>query len=377
MTLNALFEKTIFLLGAGASMDAGCLASQGMLSDLRKQIRTLPSSDLRRMSFEEIFDFILASLNYQYSMKAPDAFDFKGAINIEDFILVLRQLIDREYIVPAPLIGNWNDKIIGWEFRNNDIFDEFLKFTTELLVDKWTKFEEEEARTLLAPFRSLTESAERFEVEIFTLNYDLTWESCFNTDREKLVETGFAAGRWVGAYDDPNNISKLRLSKLHGSVDWYFDDATEEVRLAEEPVAKPLVIFGSTYKMQSFDPFISLLNRFRQRLQSATLYVIVGYSFEDRYINNILIQSLGSELNRSAIVVDPIAWKSAEHLTEKVEEIQTSRSLNEMLNLKRINPKRIEVVKATAKEFFSDYLANGAERLIDSVQKVEEGEPAF
>ena len=191
MTLNALFEKTIFLLGAGASMDAGCLASQGMLRDLQKQIRTLPSSDSRRTSFEGIFDFILASLNYQYSMKAPDAFDFKGAINIEDFILVLRQLIDREFIVPATLIGNWNDKIIGWEFRNNDIFDEFLKYTTELLVDKWTKFEEEEARTLLAPFRSLTESAERFEAEIFTLNYDLTWESSFNTDTEKLVETGF------------------------------------------------------------------------------------------------------------------------------------------------------------------------------------------
>lgn len=377
MTLNALFEKTIFLLGAGASMDAGCLASQGMLSDLQKQIRTLPSSDLRRTSFEGIFDFILASLNYQYSMKTPDAFDFKGAINIEDFILVLRQLIDREFIVPAPLIGNWNDKIIGWEFRNNDIFDVFLKYTTELLVDKWTKFEEEEARTLLAPFRSLTESAERFEAEIFTLNYDLTWESSFNTDTEKLVETGFSAGRWVGHYDDPHNVAKLRLSKLHGSVDWYFDDATEEVRLSEGPVAKPLVIFGSTYKMQSFDPFISLLSRFRHCLQSATLYVIVGYSFQDRYINNILIQSLGSQLTRSAIIVDPIAWESAEHLTDAVEETQASRSLNEMLNLKRINPKRIEVVKATAKDFYAEFLANGAERLVDTVQKVEEGEPAF
>ena len=377
MTLNTVFEKTVFLLGAGASVDAGCLSSQGMLNDLQAQIKALPTSDRRKSPFEGIFDFILASLNYQYSMRVPGASDFKRAVNIEDFILVLRQLIDREFIVPGPLIGNWNDKIIGWEFRNDHIFDEFLGYATELLVEFWTKFDQEEVRLLLAPFRSLTESAESFEAEIFTLNYDLTWENCFNSDREKLIETGFSAGRWIGDYDDPNNVAKLRLSKLHGSVDWYFDESTEEVRLAEDPVAKPLVIFGSTYKMQSFDPFISILSRFRQSLQSATLFVIVGYSFQDRYINNILIQSLGSQLSRSAIVVDPFAWDSAEDLAKTVEETQTSRSLNEMLNLKRINPKKIEVVKDTAKSFYADYLGNGAERLVEAVQKVEDGEPVF
>lgn len=377
MSLKALFEKTVFLLGAGASTDAGCLSSNAMLADLKKNIAELPPSDTKKTAFQGIFDFVLASLNFQHSMRASDTIKQNSVINIEDFIMVLRQLIDREFIIPAPLIGNWNNKIVTWEVRNEDIFAAFLSYATNLLMNSWTRFEESKAQSLLAPFRSLIELSDAFEAEIFTLNYDLTWESSFNTPTERLIETGFSAGRWVGDFEDPENVAKLRLSKLHGSVDWYFDEATEEVRIASEPVDEPLVIFGSSYKMQSFDPFISLLSRFRQCLQTSSLYVIVGYSFQDRYINNILIQSLGSQLARSAIVVDPTAWESAEHLTERVEETQASKSLNEMLNLKYINPERVEIVKSPAESFYAEYLKNTAEKLSAALAKVEEGEPAF
>lgn len=377
MSLGSLFERTVFLLGAGASMDAGCLSSQQMLIDLRDGIRELPNKDARRQSFLGIFEFIVASLNYQFSLKTPDSFTHNSKINIEDFVLVLRQLIDREFILPGPLVGSWNDKVVGWEARNDQIFDDFLSFATELLIDKWTQFDEADASTLLQPFKALTESNENFVAEIFSLNYDLIWETIFNSDAETLVETGFSANRWNGEFEDQLSVAKLRLSKLHGSIDWYFDDSTEEVRLSRDTLAKPLVIFGSSYKMQSFDPFISLLSRFRQKLESASLYVIVGYSFQDRYINNILIQSLGSEITRTALVVDPDAWQTSQDLVRAVEEIQTSRSLNEMLNLKRINPEKVKIIRMTAREFYSEYLNNNGDRLAEVLKEVEEGSPQF
>lgn len=348
-----------------------------MLSDLRNRIDALATTDHRRKPFQSIHEFILASLSYERSIKSSGKPNSSALVNIEDFVMILRQLVDREFIVPAPLIGNWNEKIVRWELQHENVFTQFLSFVTDLLVSYWTAVDEQKARTLLGPFRALMESDEPFEANVFTLNYDLLWESHFNSREEKLVETGFDAGRWTGEFDDPLSASKVRLLKLHGSVDWFFDEETEEVRSAGEPVDDPLIIFGSAYKMQSFDPFISLLSRFRNRLQTCSLCVIVGYSFQDRYINNILIQSLGSQLTRSAIVVDPHSWDDGEQLSAQVEETQSSRSLNEMLNLKRLNPQRLEIVGMTAKEFYADYLADRAKKLIEKVEKTEEGEPVF
>lgn len=377
MTLKNLFEKTVFLLGAGASMDAGCLSSNGMLTDLKERIRAMPATNEWKEPFESIHDFIIASLHYQNSIRIPDNSNLNNAINIEDFVMVLRQLIDREYMVPQPLVGNWNNKIIGWELKYKNVFTKFLDYITALLIDNWTNYDRNQADKLMAPIRNLIETPEVFTTDIFVLNYDVIWENCFNSDTEKLVENGFSGNRWTGEFEDPHHPAKILLSKLHGSTDWYFDPETEEVRVSQEPVGEPLIIFGSSYKMQSFDPFISLLSRFRQRLQTATLYVIIGYSFQDRYINNILIQSLGSQLARSAIVVDPDSWKTAEELVKNVEEIQSSKSLNEMLNLKKINPQKIEIIKMTAKEFYAKYFENNARILQDKLERIEQEDTVF
>ena len=377
MTLRSLFEKTVFLLGAGASMDADCLSSRDMLVDLKKRIQEMPPSDNRREPFQGIHDFIIASLHYQYAIRFPNAQQSHSFVNIEDFVMVLRQLIDREFVVPQPLIANWNEKITAWEIKHDDVFRRFLEFVTGLLVDNWTRHSEEKARDLVEPVRALMELSDGFKADFFSLNYDLVWEKVFNTSNEKLVENGFSKGRWTGEFEDEHSPIKLTLSKLHGSVDWFFDAETEEVKISDGPVGEPLIIFGSSYKMQSFDPFISLLSRFRQRLQSSTLYVIIGYSFHDRYINNILIQSLSSQLIRSAVVVDPCAWESSEDLAAAVEKTQNSKSLDEMLNLKRINPRKIEIVKMTTKQFYREYFANNAEILRNKLQSIEQEEPAF
>ena len=64
MKLEDVFNKVVFLLGAGASRDAGCLLSAGMLESLKVGINNLTPADKEfskyREDFSEIYSFIFA-----------------------------------------------------------------------------------------------------------------------------------------------------------------------------------------------------------------------------------------------------------------------------------------------------------------------------
>ena len=195
MTLEEIFKKVVFLLGAGASKDAGCKLSSEMLASLKIGIENLDPGASEFIKYKddffEIYHFILASLNYQSTMKG-DLISAGSYVNIEDFVMVLRQLIDKEFVVPYPLIGNWNDKILKWEMRNGDVFQRFKDFITKLLVEDWTQFDKEKASSTLEPFRELLNHSEAFKINLFSLNYDLTFEDTFNSEEIKTLDNGFS-----------------------------------------------------------------------------------------------------------------------------------------------------------------------------------------
>ena len=377
VSIKDAFSRTVFLLGAGASLDAGCKTSAGMLSSLKEEIQALPIDD-KRKDFLAIYDFIMQSLIYQKALKDPER-KISEITNVEDFVAVLRQMIDREYVVPAPLVGNWNNKITSWEIKNENIFKHFLDFIYERLISSWIKFDQDKAKELVAPIKELLLSSESFDLSIFSLNYDLVFESSFNSENESLVYSGFSRSKWEGDFLDPNMPSKLKLYKLHGSQNWYFDAEEEEVKIAspDENLLKPLIVFGSGPKIQSYDPFLTLLADFRKKLKDATLYVVIGYSFQDKYINNILIQSLNSGLNRKMVVVDPAENLDSLNFVQKIERFQASRSLNEVVSLTRISPERVQIEKVTAKQFFSDFLGNNAQKLVSLFNEVDQGDEIF
>ena len=80
MTLENAFSKIVFLLGAGAAYEADCKLSKGMLDSLQTAINNLSATDRDFIEYQddftEIFQFILASLHYQSTMKdalSPDS----------------------------------------------------------------------------------------------------------------------------------------------------------------------------------------------------------------------------------------------------------------------------------------------------------------
>jgi len=399
MKLKELFDKTTFLIGAGASMDAECLSSSAMLKNLKLANLQLDKPDENghyskykdfQKQFTEIYDFIVASLNYQFTLK-DSTFNVSQNLNVEDFVMVLKQIIDREYIVPYPLVGNWNDKITKWELsnNNNDIFREFLNFIVTLLTSKWTSINPAKAKSLLSPIRYLLNSSENFKLKIFSLNYDLVFENTLGSLSENLIETGFTS-EYVSkeiikvwndaAFSDENSKSKLHLYKLHGSLNWEYDHFFELIKEKQllNDGKEPLIIFGSANKMLSFDPFLFFLSEFRKRLSSSSLIVVIGYSFHDKYINNLLIQQLQQSNTRRMIIVDPFPMADKEtEFASRLETIQTIRSVNDLINFKKANHEKIKIIKLSTKKFLSTYFSNKAEMLKALVADAEKEDTLF
>lgn len=399
MTLDKVFDKVVFLLGAGASKEAGCKLSYEMLVSLKDAINNLTPSDKdfidNKDDFFEIYNFIIASLKYQSALR--DArIDSNAYVNIEDFVMVLRQLIDKEFVVPYPLIGNWNDKILKWELRNKkvNVFEHFKKFITLQLVSKWTQFDAEKARALLSPLRDMLGNSENFVLNIFSLNYDLTFEHTFNSADTRILDNGFSERNisgdsvrfWAADFENEINLTKINLYKLHGSLDWEYNQTSEEISIKEnmEDGREPLIIFGSSSKMLSFDPFLYILSNFRDKLEQATVFVVIGYSFHDKYINNLLIQQLSQNTDedkpKKLLVVDPSSTRSRQtssDFAEELKSIQDSKSINDIINFRQISPERIKLIPMDTSKFYLDYFSNNAALLEQELEQAEQEDKLF
>lgn len=371
MNLEGVFKNTVFLLGAGASCEADCKLSSAMLTSLHAKI-LLIEEERRRKLYLEIYSFILATMNYQYSLKNPVFTQFTP--NIEEFFLVLNQLIDKEFIVPHTLIGSWNEKITKWELQESSVFVDLQKFILDLLLNDWLRFSESKAKTLLAPLQTILTSSENFSADVFSLNYDLTFETILNSVHETVLCDGFENEAWKGHFAE----RKLNYYKLHGSINWYLDDEEELIKKAQGTESvKPFVIFGSDYKMHSFDPFFFLLSKFREKLESSILYVVIGYSFSDKYINNMLIQQLMfKRTNRLMLIVDPCR-ASEQVFLEELSKIQQSRITTQPLNFTKLSPNLIRIEKSTAGEFYQKCFANNAEYLSNLIKDLQKEETIF
>ena len=81
----------------------------------------------------------------------------------------------------------------------------------------------------------------------------------------------------------------VRLWKLHGSVNWAYEDDRQIVRLGQsvpEGLAAAIYPSDAKYEESRRVPFVVLQDRLRQALhQPETLMLIAGYSFGDDHLN--------------------------------------------------------------------------------------------
>jgi hypothetical protein len=145
----------------------------------------------------------------------------------------------------------------------------------------------------------------RLPVEIFTVNYDLLLETALESLRvpyfdgfigslrarfhTELVEAAPGAdGEWVPAFF-------VRLWKLHGSVNWLWEDGQQIVRVGypiTDGQAAAIYPSDTKYEESRRVPFSVMQDRFRRALQHPeSLVLIAGYSFSDAHLNELIFDA--------------------------------------------------------------------------------------
>lgn len=132
-------------------------------------------------------------------------------------------------------------------------------------------------------------------IELFTTNYDSLFEDALALKGIPYSD-GFKGG--AVAYWEPEKFlsddNAVRLSKLHGSVDWSIYEGKRIVRRRFSdrypPTNADLLIYpqSSKYEFARREPYDSLFQRFRKHLSrpSGQVLCICGYSFGDLHIDH-------------------------------------------------------------------------------------------
>jgi len=265
------------LLGAGCPYSIKDTAGEPLIPDIRG-LTDAVKSKLTAENCAESWQNICQQYND----------DFSRAPNIEEILSRVRGLRD--------LAGGGQvrglDKI-KLESLESNICKEITNCANRKLADSSTPYHN------LASWIGAVERSE--PVEIFTPNYDLLVEQAFEELRLPYFD-GF-----VGAHEpffDPYAIEfdKLpprwtRLWKLHGSINWRSRAVDGVVNVWRSGVAEggDVVIHPShlKYEQSRKMPYLALMDRLKRFLSTpSAALVIVGYSFADQHLNDVILQSL-------------------------------------------------------------------------------------
>jgi hypothetical protein len=187
----------------------------------------------------------------------------------------------------------------------------------------------------LHPLMDLT--IQRKRQVIASLNYDNSIELAA-ASRDITCNTCIEEWSKKGSFDI--NQAGLHLLKLHGSIDWKWEQnpQAEELLLPHSIISKvdpvklnedefrPAVIFGHRNKLTAEGPFLDLLRAFQQELSKSKLLTVIGYSFGDDHINTYISHWLNFNQENCIRIIDPKFSKSQAPYILSLRRLQEKRS---------------------------------------------------
>jgi hypothetical protein len=154
---------------------------------------------------------------------------------------------------------------------------------------------------------------------MFTTNYDTCLEYYWREIVRVPLNTGFdfdrARNTMVSTpdmlYEYPRR-NEMKLLKLHGSVSWLIEkDGTiiEETALGPSLVGRKfigeLMIYPIEQKELYVDPYVSMFVQLNRELKNKSIWVIIGYSFNDPMIREVFIRN--SDETKRIVLLHPDA----------------------------------------------------------------------
>ncbi|HPL67090.1 MAG TPA: SIR2 family protein [Smithellaceae bacterium] len=407
-------KDIIFFTGAGFSKPAACKMSIDMLSDLESLSND--GNSMFTQTERKTIKFILSCLYYHAqwrSLEADGKYSYQP--NIEEFAMLLRRIQKRENLLPYPVTGNWSDKIMSLEqefrFENKDseldLYDSIERKIKTICYREWLDASNTD---FLAPLSEFFRDNPRIDTKLewFTLNNDLVLEGHFQNDNS--IYTGFVSQKWVGfdrtsIDEDTYNAGRVNYYKLHGSIDWFrMNDGTvrkKNQNIDESEIdakTNPFLIFGHGTKLFTIDPFFSLLKAFHDKLHERRYFFIIGYSFFDPHVNNLLFNELmaNPDQDKKMILVNPklnrnlnfndfdfeskygfdrvLKKESAIRLVNYFKDIQRNNFYSDMpeFNMTQISTESFVYVQCSGQDFISRLFSKSDEGLYWLTQIVNE-----
>ncbi len=285
----------VFLLGAGASRDAGL----PLMAELTMGFKGWLTHRKEPEDLSHAVDLSLVSLfEAAVSAVAPEA----GYPNIE---LVLQLLTDLLLFKS----GAHNKTITSW----HQPFDASPEAISSLMGVIREYIRETLSRAPASSGNYLSGlldfgSKENPTVEVFTLNYDQLVESM-----AAQIGVRFTSG--FGEAWDPSLFElknwDLRLYKLHGSVDWYrlpsrnvlYRGSPEHHAFRGEE-SEEVLLYPARGKAAHADPFATLMSLFNRALADTRLCVAIGYSFRDDHIRRAVLDRMVTNKRLQLLIVD-------------------------------------------------------------------------
>ena len=346
--------KPIYLLGAGASCDAGLPMSQDLTTKIGKLIAKTEPIEQSPYGYEPYMGLLTQAYYATLTLlEAGDAYIGRPPrqVDIERLFSAAQSLATVSSLEVAPFVQEWRQPFLlysspsEWKYflqniKNYDpltwdakingappvpptpsfqrIYGELCERICDALQAALTAHSPEDHSYLSSMFDASSTT------RIATLNYDLGVEQAAR-GRGLDVDTGIT--KWRGGlrwrWSDPK--ANVQLLKLHGSLDWgqpvgeggYLPPETPSIvtedsdgyicdkRPNQLTHRTPGMIFGLRNKLRPDGPFMAMLNEFWQWLEEADKLVVIGYSFRDEHINSLILDWIHLGTGRTLEVVDP------------------------------------------------------------------------
>jgi hypothetical protein len=305
----------------------------------------------RNKSTTKAIEAAIGGLKFQRSIVESNPF---GAIDIEELYESLVSLANRHTNFLAPFVGSWSHAVASverpdiWNAADSisrAICGAVESYSEKLIRDlqksgrSGSRLNHTELASVLVRGLSLTAGEGQYVFENAAASVlgelkRLSWIQSEHQVRyiEPMLKSASIKPLWIASlnYDNAielaaknqglsidlglrNNESYIRfekesnlcLAKLHGSVNWSYDDK-RQLRVDDQPSAEAILIFGSGNKLRVDGPYLDLMFAFRTQLETSDELHVCGYSFRDQHINHIVVNWLESKQDRVIFVFDPV-----------------------------------------------------------------------